>query len=127
MKTHIFCFFALVAMAAGVACSSSSGSSSSGSTSSGGTDSGTPDDSGGSSSGGDSGGTKDSGGSSSGGDAGKLPFGSACTSSDQCVGGACETFPAKGGMFCTEQCPANPSDCPNGGAGCNGMGYCKVQ
>jgi hypothetical protein len=117
--------FLIAFVTACVACSSSS-SSSGGVDSGGPEDSGGPQDSGGSSSGGDSASPTDSGGSSSG-DAGKLPFGAACTSSDQCAGGVCGSFPAKGGNFCTEQCPANPADCPNGGAGCNGMGYCKVQ
>ncbi len=61
-------------------------------------------------------------------DGGKLPLYAACSSSDQCESGICNSYPAKGGSFCVNAC--TPDDqattCPPPSTGCNHMGFCKV-
>ena len=61
-------------------------------------------------------------------DGGKLPFLSQCSSNNQCEGGVCGNFPAKGAMFCSRPCTVATAaaDCPAPSPGCNNMGICRV-
>ena len=53
-------------------------------------------------------------------------FGDACRADADCSAGRCFTYSQKG-KRCTLDCPPDPGDCPNDGAGCNGKGVCKVK
>jgi hypothetical protein len=57
-------------------------------------------------------------------DASNLPFGAMCLDNAQCASGVCFDFKVRG-QFCTKQCNSN-ADCPAPSPGCNGMGICRV-
>jgi len=52
-------------------------------------------------------------------------FGSSCAEDTDCDEGICFEFGSKGSR-CTLDCPADPTECPNDGEGCNDKGVCKV-
>ena len=52
-------------------------------------------------------------------------FGSVCEEHADCDSNKCFQYGSKG-MRCTLDCPEDPSECPNDGAGCNDKGVCKV-
>jgi hypothetical protein len=63
-------------------------------------------------------------------DAPKLPLGATCVSAQDCADGACVSFgflPHDSDRQCTAPCPADHSQCPNEGRGCDLRGYCKVR
>jgi hypothetical protein len=53
-------------------------------------------------------------------------FGAECSSDADCDSGKCFEYGSKG-KRCTEECPADPADCPNDGAGCNDKDVCKIE
>ena len=53
-------------------------------------------------------------------------FGATCETDTDCDSSTCFEYGEKG-LRCTEECPADPAECPNDGLGCNNMDVCKIE